>query len=238
MTTKPAQLSITAIAFLAILALGCGGGDTPAPPSGETAATAAGSVGATAGEGPTADTAGTGASLTTTAATDAAADTAAECPAATRITTLDGGPDWAGSGPHDLTGLETVTARWRSDKELQLVIASAPIDGVMRTFEWLDPPVTGKDWVLRLKFLDTDGQVDAGTYGPAVMPYKPRRMSFDLGYYAADGKGRRDDPGFREGTAEITALTADRVCGRFDLSGKDGAEPHFEGEFVAPILAR
>jgi hypothetical protein len=227
MTLTERLAMTTLLALVAALTIGCGGSEAGPPPSDAAVEDPAGlDAGASVAQAP----------ATSVAASPAAA--AGDCPAATRITTMDAGSDWDGSAPHDLTDIETVTARWKSDKELQLVIASAPIDGETRTFEWLDPPVTGKDWVLRLKFLDTAAQVDPGSYGPAVMPYKPRRMSFDLGFIAADGQGRRKTPDFREGTAEITALTADRVCGRFDLSGKGGAEPHFEGEFVAPILAR
>jgi hypothetical protein len=210
------------IGFAALLAAaGCGGGEAhDGAPLNVVAAEAS----------PTAGVAD--------AAEVAAPAAAGECPATTRISTLDGGNDWSAAGPYDLGDIETVTARWKSDKELQVVLASVPVEGEVRTFEWLDPPVTGKDWVLRLKFLDTEAQVDPGAYAPAVMPYKPRRMSFDLGFIAADGKGRRATPDFREGNAEITSLTADHVCGRFDLSGKGGAAPRFEGEFVAAILPR
>ena len=231
MTLTRKRIATMVVASLAALAVACGGGDGGAAGGAGSAAADSGAAGAPAvaaeaGE-PAAATAG-----------DASVTGGGDCPATTRITTLDGGADWSGSAPHDLADVETVTARWKSDQELQLVIASAPIEGETRTFEWLDPPVTGKDWVLRLKFLDTEARVNPGAFGPAVMPYKPRRMSFDLGFLAADGKGRRAAPDFREGTAEITALTADRVCGHFDLAGKGGAAPHFEGEFVAPILGR
>lgn len=204
------------------LAGGCGGGDAAAP-AGEGAVVAGG-----AADGAVESDA---APLAEDPA--AAAAVAGDCPPQTRIETLEAGEDWSGSGPHDLADVETAVARRRSDKEVQVVLASVPIEGEMRTFEWLDPPVTGKDWVLRLKFLDTEAQVDPGTYGPAVMPYKPRRMSFDLGFIAADGKGRRADPGFREGTAEITSLTADRVCGRIEMTSPRGGA--FKAEFDAPF---
>ena len=214
-----------AFCVAAALPIGCGGREG----EGEPAAGGEPAVAEPAAADATAPSGGEGA---------AAGGGGGDCPAATRIEAADLSADWTASGPRVLDDVETAVARWNGEpgKDLQVVIASVPLEGTARTFEWLDPPVSGQDWVLRLKFFDSAGTVDAGPgYQPAVMPYPPRRMQVDVGFAMADGTLRRSLPDFRQGTAEITTLTADRVCGRFEFTGKEGAGARLEGEFVAPI---
>jgi len=152
------------------------------------------------------------------------------CPAVTEVTKLEGSTGFQKKGPYDLKSITHASAT-PTDKGLVVILSNAPVDAKTAAPKLPLPPLIGKGKVSLILSFENKDSVAAGIYQPANFT-DPNYIRSTL-TFGFEGGGMADSTTLNQGTAQISELSADRVCGSFNLHGTPGAAV---GKFTAKIL--
>ena len=158
---------------------------------------------------------------------------AADCPETTTVDRLSGNPAYKAVTPVDLRALTKAKAT-KSAFGLTVFVTNAEFD-VRAAASRLDTsPVEGKGQVsLAITFMNASKPVVAGEYAVRANVWDPMNVRGDLGFGKDDGTPVAYGLGLKSGQARLVEVTDTRVCGTFDVAGRDGP---FKGSFVATVV--
>ncbi len=160
---------------------------------------------------------------------------AADCPEKSVIKNLSSDMDsFKAVAPLDFSRLKSTGAQLRSQGKRLLVLLS---NGSFSTAQMADSfvlPIRNKsEFILALNFSNGPDPISPGTYTPAAGYGKPFWVTAEVKLYKPE-KGVIVSLGVVEGSAVITRLDKNRVCGSFDLKNRQGTS-FASGEFNLPL---
>jgi hypothetical protein len=152
------------------------------------------------------------------------------CPAETKLETLNAWDEFKNTGPYDAASVTTATAYFHKDMRTHIVLTNAEVKAQEVAADPTKSIVKGAGKLaLDLVLSNSRKPLVPGEYSPknrfGEMGVKTNLM-LGSSEKAASGLSAKD------GTVEVKEVTAERVCGTFDLKTPYGP---VKGEFVAPI---
>ena len=167
------------------------------------------------------------------AALAASAASASDCPKATVVEKLSKNQAYKPVAPFDLKSLTKAKAT-KSAFGLTVFVTNAELDVKAAAARLDTSPVKGKGQVsLAITFMNASKTVAAGEYAVRANVWDPMNVRGDLGFGKDDGTPVVYGLGLTSGKATLVEVTDARVCGTFDVTGRDGP---FKGSFVATVV--
>ena len=158
---------------------------------------------------------------------------ATDCPKATAVEKLSKNTAYKPVAPFDLKALTKAKAT-KSAFGLTVFVTNAEFDARAAAARLDTSPVKGKGQVsLAITFMNASKPIVAGEYAVRANVWDPMNVRGDLGFGKDDGTPVVYGLGLKSGKATLVEVTDARVCGTFDVVGRDGP---FKGSFVATIV--
>jgi|GEM_PF-4309903 hypothetical protein len=158
---------------------------------------------------------------------------AADCPKATAVEKLSKNVAYKPVAPFDLKALTKAKAT-KSAFGLTVFVTNVDFEVKAAAARLDTSPVKGKGQVsLAITFMNASKPVVAGEYAVRANVWDPMNVRGDLGFGKDDGTPVVYGLGLKSGKATLVEVTDARVCGTFDVVGRDGP---FKGSFVATIV--
>lgn len=193
---------------------------------------------ASAGTGPGAGApASRPADTTVATAAEPAGPPPAGCPAATVVTKLASENEpFMASQPIDLGAVRTAKALPKSGGRMKVFLTNGDFPAAAMDSSMVVPVKAQGDVIVALQFMNAGQPVVAGEYRPSAGYGKAMSVMADVIVTGGTPSGAVVTfvaaQGSDSGSATVTAVNEDYVCGRFDLTGGLGS---VAGEFVARI---
>ncbi len=158
---------------------------------------------------------------------------AADCPKATAVERLSKNTAYRPVAPFDLKALTKAKAT-KSAFGLTVFVTNAEFDVKAAAARLDTSPVKGKGQVsLAITFMNASKAIVAGEYTVRANVWDPMNVRGDLGFGKDDGTPVVYGLGLKSGRATLVEVGDTRVCGTFDVTGRDGP---FKGSFVATVV--
>lgn len=167
------------------------------------------------------------------AALATSAASAVDCPKATVVETLSKNTAYKPVAPFDLKSLTKAKAT-KSAFGLTVFVTNAEFDVKAAAARLDTSPVKGKGQIsLAITFMNASKPIAAGDHAVRANVWDPMNVRGDLGFGKDDGTPVVYGLGLKSGKATLVEVTDTRVCGTFDVIGRDGP---FKGSFVATVV--